>query len=87
MILELTEIDFERVRFLLEDEDGRVRHVSVLVGSAQSWRSAMRFPHIADETGLSTGSDEVDAAIRRRAAEELVRLTAAVDALAARRAA
>jgi hypothetical protein len=79
--LELVAISFGSVDLLAIMPDGSERTVSVIVGSGTSWRRACRFPNVASEAGQSLGSDELDDRVRRRSAEELVRLAAAVDAI------
>jgi hypothetical protein len=78
--LRLRYLTFEVVEFALRDDDGE-RVVSVVVGSGQTWAKAVIFPHSRSDSGETTGDADLDAAIRERAAEELVRLQAAVQAL------
>jgi hypothetical protein len=83
--LELRSVSFDRVEFMLA-HDEVVRPVTVLVASGRTWRQAVRFPNDFTDAGLGV-NEETDELIRRRAAEELVRLSAAIDALEVRRAA
>ncbi len=77
--LTLSSLSFSRVEFTLEREGGaRVVRVDVLSGPS---RRGISFPSFDSETTRSTGCDELDEAIRRRAGEELVRLEAAARAL------
>jgi hypothetical protein len=48
----------------------------VVVGSGSSWADAVRFPSIGTDATSSLGNDELDALVRDRAGEELVRLGA-----------
>jgi hypothetical protein len=73
--LRLTFVSFDRVEFELHDGE-RVRPVLVRVASGQSWHRAVRFPTIGSDATESTGDAKLDALIRERAAEELVRLDA-----------
>jgi hypothetical protein len=73
--LRLTFVSFERVEFELIDGE-RNRAVVVRVASGRSWRRAVQFPTVGSDATESTGDDELDALIRERAAEELVRLEA-----------
>jgi hypothetical protein len=76
--LRLLTLAFDRVEFLAyEDDAGWERLVSVDVRTGTSWHTAVRFPHLRSDTGESLGSDDLDAQVRERAAEELVRLEAA----------
>jgi hypothetical protein len=75
--LRLMLLSFERVEFGLLDVDGQSsRPVIVRVGSGQSWRRAVQFPTIGSDATESAGDHALDALIRERAAEELVRLQA-----------
>jgi hypothetical protein len=77
-VLRLTHLSFERVEFVLVDQDGnRVRPVVVKVGSGTSWRQAVHFPTVGTDGTASTGSAALDRTICERAAEELIRLEAA----------
>ena len=88
MRLRLLSVTFDRVEFLAYDDvGGWERVVSVEVRTGQSWFSAVRFPSLASEAGESLGSDDLDAQVRERASEELVRLEAAVHVATGRRAA
>jgi hypothetical protein len=78
--LTLEHVSFHEVSFTVELADGSERLVEVLVGSGSSWPRAVRFPHIGSEAGESLGDSALDDEVRRRAAEELVRLASAVDA-------
>ena len=78
--LRLTHVSFDRVEFTLVPDDGSSRLVVVRVGSGSTWLRSVSFPGISGEGGETTGDDALDAAIRERAAEELVRLEAAVRA-------
>lgn len=80
--LELVSVSFRGVELYLTTEHDR-RLVTVRVGSAQSWHKAMFFPHGSSEAGESTGDEDLDERIRRRAGEELARLSAAVTAMKA----
>jgi hypothetical protein len=71
--IRLVALSFDRVEFRLVD-----RAVSVRVGAGQTWEKAVVFPHLHDETGLSTGDPLLDELIRARAYEELIRLAAAI---------
>ncbi len=75
--LTLSSVSFERVEFTLKRQDKAPRVVRVAVGSGSSWSRAIRFPTVASEASATTGDELLDAEIRRRAAEELVRLEAA----------
>jgi hypothetical protein len=70
----------EGVTLALQQKDG-TRKVAVLVGSGRNWYEATRFPHNVSDEGASTGDDKLDREIRQRAAEELIRLAAAKEAL------
>jgi len=75
--LMLKSLSFEHVEFTLtRDVETRVVRVNVISGS--TWHRAVRFPSFDSETTQSTGDEELDAAIRRRAGEELIRLEAIV---------
>ena len=76
--LRLRYLDFARVEFRLVRADGSERPVVVRVGSGPDWRRAISFPSFGTEASESTGDPRLDAAIRERAVEELVRLEAAV---------
>lgn len=73
-------MSFQQVVLALQHH-GRTRRVAVLVGSGRNWYEATRFPHVLNEEGASSGDDVIDRLIRQRAAEELIRLQAAVEAL------
>ncbi len=75
--LVLESVSFEAVEFVALLPDGAERPVSVRVASGHGWLKACRFPHGQSDAGASLGDDQEDAAVRRRAAEELVRLEAA----------
>jgi len=76
--LRLLSLTFDRVEFLASDcGAGWERLVSVDVRDGTSWYTAVRFPHPQSDAGESLGSDDLDAQVRERAAEELVRLEAA----------
>jgi hypothetical protein len=85
--VELVSVGFDHVEFVAVLPDRSERPVTVLVGGGTSWRKSMRFPNLMFEEGRSLGDDLLDDQIRRRAAEELVRLAAAVGAIERRRAA
>jgi hypothetical protein len=77
--LVLRHLDFGRVEFTLRDGPGvEPRVVSVVVGSGRSWEQAVTFPNTVSEGGRATGDARLDRVIRDRAAEELVRLEAAM---------
>jgi hypothetical protein len=77
--LRLRYVGFDRVEFLLLDADGRVeRPVVVMVGSGRQWRETVGFPNLVSEAGETTGDPALDRLICDRAAEELVRLDAAL---------
>ncbi len=76
--LTLASLSFSVVEFWLEREGKAPRVVRVAVGSGSSWSRAVRFPTVASEASATTGDEALDAEIRRRAAEEIVRLEAAV---------
>jgi hypothetical protein len=73
--LRLTFVSFERVEFELIDSE-RSRPVVVRVVSGSSWRQAVSFPVFGSDGSETTGDAKLDALIRERAAEELVRLAA-----------
>jgi hypothetical protein len=75
--LYLTYVSFDRVEFVLVDDDGE-RPVVVRVGRGHDWRRAMQFPTCATTGTETTGDPALDAAIRERAAEALVQLEAAL---------
>ena len=77
------ELSFARVVLALQ-HDGQTRKVAVLVGSGRNWYEATQFPHVLHEEGASSGDDNIDKLIRQRAAEELIRLQAAVEAVSGR---
>ena len=79
--LTLASLSFALVELWLEREDEAPRLVRVAVGSGPSWSRAVRFPTVASEASATTGDEALDAEIRRRTAEELVRLEAAVSTL------
>ena len=82
LLLTLAYARFDRVEFMLDAEDGTVlRHVVVRVGSAPRWRDAVVFPTDDSDATATTGDPTLDAEIRRRAAEWLVLLEAAVRAV------
>jgi hypothetical protein len=84
--LRLRHVTFEHVEFELLDAKGCVvRPVVVRVVSGTSWAAAVKFPTIGLDATETTGDAVLDAEARRRAAEELVRLEAAVDAARAAR--
>jgi len=75
--LRLEQVSFSSVEFTLLDASGQeVRRVVVRVSSGPSWRNAVRFPTIGTDATEATGDERLDAAIRDRSAEELVRLGA-----------
>lgn len=80
----LVELSFSRVGLALQ-HNSSTRRVTVLVGTGRNWYEATRFPHIESDEGATSGSDAIDRLIRQRAAEELIRLTAAVEAADGRR--
>jgi len=82
--LQLRDLTFQRVEFELA-AGAHSRSVVVRVGSGSSWLNAVRFPTIGTDATETTGDDELDAAIRARAAEELVRLEVATLAASDRR--
>lgn len=84
MRLRLLSVTFD---LAYDDHDGWERPVSVEVRTGASWFTAVRFPNLTSEAGESLGSDDLDAQVRERAAEELVRLEAAVNVATGRRAA
>jgi hypothetical protein len=73
-------LSVEQVTLALQRK-GETRKVSVLVGSGRNWYEATRFPHNVTDEGIGTGDDALDREIRQRAAEELIRLAAAKEAL------
>jgi hypothetical protein len=78
-MLRLTHVDFTLVEFALVDDAGSVlRPVVVHVGSGTDWRHAVRFPTMHTAGTESTGDLALDTEVRERAAEELVRLEAAL---------
>lgn len=81
--LRLMSVGFDRVELELDSPDGR-RLVVARVGSGRSWREAVRFPCLGTDGSETTGDEALDAEIRERAAEELVRLDAATIALGTR---
>jgi hypothetical protein len=85
--LRLLGVSFRGVELEIRYPDGHVRLASVRVGAGNAWRRAVRFPHLASDRGESTEDPWLDALIRERAAEELIRLAAAVEANKERRAA
>jgi hypothetical protein len=83
--LDVVDIDLVRgVDLFAVYDDGTKKPVSVCLGSGQNWERAVRFPHSLSEAGQSLGSDVLDEAVRRRAAELLVVVDAAVRAMEAR---
>jgi len=82
--LELVHVDFERIDFTARLGETE-RTVSVSVGSGTCWRRAILFPHPMTYEGSSLGDDDLDEQVRARAAEELIRLAAALDAMKGRR--
>lgn len=74
--LVLVGIDFESVHFTAYLSDGTRRPVKVVVGSGSSYANAVRFPSVGSDATCSLGHDELDALVRDRASEELVRLGA-----------
>lgn len=84
--LRLVSVTFSEVRFHLDMCDS-TRQVAVQVGSGRDWLSAVRFPHLRSDEGASLGDDLLDEEVRARAAEELVRLEAAVNIASGRAAA
>jgi hypothetical protein len=74
--LVLVAVDFESVHFTAHTPDGGRRPVTVVVGAGTNWADAVRFPTIGTDATCSFGDDELDALVRDRAAEELVRLSA-----------
>ena len=70
----------DRVEFVLVDDEGGERPVVVRVGSGRDWRRAVQFPTIDTAGTETTGDPALDAEIRERAAEELVRVAAAARA-------
>lgn len=80
LTLRLVAVSFSEVELEVA-VDGDWQPISVLVGAGSSWQTAVRYPHWQNDRGASLGDDRLDAAVRDRAAEELVRLEAAVRAL------
>ena len=78
--LVLVELSPQRVKFTLQ-YNGATRRVDVKVGSGSNWYEAAIFPHIETDEGATSGDDAIDRLIRQRAAEELIRLAAAVEAM------
>lgn len=76
--LDLRTLSFERVEYVAVFDDGATRPVTVLVGSGSSWFEATQFPHLLSDAGETLGDPTLDASVRRRASEELVRLEATV---------
>jgi hypothetical protein len=83
--LRLRSVSFDRVEFELarmtDSGDLERRLVVVLVGAGTTWLDAVWFPATAiggSDATATTGDDALDRTIRERAAEELVRLEAAV---------
>jgi hypothetical protein len=83
--LRLTAVSFTTVEFELArtTESGELvrRPVVVRVGTGSSWVACARFPTMGSSASASTGDEALDRTIRERAAEELVRLEAAVHAM------
>lgn len=50
----------------------------MLVGAGRNWFEATRFPNEATDEGATTGDEGLDRNVRERAAEELIRLDAAI---------
>lgn len=73
----LIDVSTTGVWFEVTLDNGSTRDAYVVVGSGASWHESTRFPNNARDTGASTGDAALDEAIRTRAGEELVRLTAA----------
>lgn len=86
MTLRLDRLSFTEVRFEATLCD-HSRFVTVCVGSGRDWYSALRFPNIRTDEGATLGDDDLDHKVRVRAAEELVRLEAAVAVASGRAAA
>jgi hypothetical protein len=84
MVLRLAAVSFATVEFHATLADGAERLVRVEVGAGTDWLRAVRFPNLTTEAGVTLGDETLDREVRARAAEELVRLEAAVN-LAARR--
>jgi len=76
--LTLASVSFSVVEFRLERQGKAPRLVRVAVGSGPSWSRAVRFPTPDSEASASTGDEGLDAEVRRRAGEDLVRLEASV---------
>ncbi len=79
MILRLDRLSFAEVRFEAMFCESS-RFVSVHVGSGRDWLAAVRFPNLRSDEGASLGDDDLDNEVLVRAAEELVRLEAAISA-------
>lgn len=78
--LVLVELSFERVTLALQRDGMPSRRVSVKVGSGRNWYESALFPNLGTDEGTTSGDDAIDKLIRIRAAEELIRLAAAVEA-------
>ena len=78
LLLVLEHVSFGAVEFEAILPDGSTRFVHVCVGSGSSFRQAVRFPNMDNEAGRSLGNDLLDEQVKRRAAEELLRLEASV---------
>ena len=76
MTLRLLSVSFDRVEFEADLGDYQ-RVVRVDVASGYDWARAVRFPNWSNSDGESLGDDVLDADVRTRASEELVRLAAA----------
>jgi hypothetical protein len=80
--LRLLHVSPSVVRFELIDGRGRVlRPVVAWVGSGPTALAAIVFPSVRSEGCETLGDEQADRRVRERAAEELVRLEAAVEAL------
>lgn len=86
MNLRLVSVSLHRVE-LYADLGDASRHVSVTVGRGGDWYDACQFPNIDSESGRSLGDEALDHEVLARAAEELIRLAAAVEAAKGRMAA
>jgi hypothetical protein len=77
VILRLDRLSFAEVRFEATLCDYS-RFVTVQVGSGRDRPTAVRFPNLRSDEGYSLGAGDLDNEVRIRAAEELVRLDAAI---------
>lgn len=85
MRLRLLSVSFDRVEFHATLDDGYERLVSVdVLSGRREWLSAVLFPGYRDDTTTSLGDDALDREVRERAAEELVRLSAATQVASGR---